>query len=161
MISDSCGSGVKLGGRALLEKVRKTREEYPAIILASREAGVKKDLGSPPGESWSRTRHAYEEVIDHCGHFKSLKRFICMVAAALDEGRAGSLERQQAMLCQIYTVCESAAKDPSHDLALGLARPRHTGPRGQGPARVGSTRECSRHRVPPRECRFGVREENC
>ena len=41
-----------------------------------------------------------------------------MVAAALNEGRTGSLERQQAMLCQIYTVCESAAKDPSH-LAWG------------------------------------------
>ena len=119
MVSDSCGSGIKLGGRALLEKVRKTREEYPAIILASHEAVVKKDLGVLPGESWSWTRHAYEEVLGHCGHFKSLKRFICMVAAALDEGRAGSLERQQAMLCQIYTVCESAAKDPSHDLAWG------------------------------------------
>ena len=77
---------------------------------------MKKDLGVLPGESW---RHAYEEVLGHCGHFTSLKRFICMVAAALDEGRAGSLERQQAMLCQIYTVCESAAKDPSHDLAWG------------------------------------------
>ena len=33
------------------------------------------------------------------------------------------------MLCQIYTVCESAAKDPSHELAL--ARPRHLGPRDE------------------------------
>ena len=33
MISDSCGSGVKLDGRALLEKVRKTRER--SILLSS------------------------------------------------------------------------------------------------------------------------------
>ena len=139
MISDSCGSGIKLGGRALLEKVRKTREEYPAIILASHEAVVKKDLGVLPGESWSWTRHAYEEVLGHCGHFKSLKRFICMVAAALDEGRAGSLERQQAMLCQIYTVFESAAKDPSHDSAwgwpvLGIRDPEGKAQPGWAPA---------------------------
>ena len=42
-----------------------------------------------------------------------------MVAAALVEGRARSLERQQALLCQIYTVCESAARDPSQVLAWG------------------------------------------
>ena len=139
MISDSCGSGIKLGGRALLEKVRKTREEYPAIILASHEAVVKKDLGVLPGESWSWTRHAYEEVLGHCGNFKSLKRCICMIAAALDEGRAGSLERQQAMLCQIYTVCESAAKDPSHDLTwgwpvLGIRDPEGRAQPGWAPA---------------------------
>ena len=139
IISDSCGSGIKLGGRALLEKLRKTREEHPAIILASHEVVVKKDLGVLPGESWSWTRHAYEEVIGHCGHFKSLKRFICMVAAALDEGRSGSLERQQAMLCQIYTVCESAAKDPSHDLAwgwpvLGIRDPEGRAQPGWAPA---------------------------
>ena len=60
--------------------MRKTLEEYPGIILASHEGVVKKDLGVLPGESWSWTRHAYEEVLGHCGHFKSLKRFICMIA---------------------------------------------------------------------------------
>ena len=61
------------------------------------------------------------------------------------------------MLCQIYTVCESAAKDPSHDLAL--ARPRHLGPRGTSSARLGSGRRRGCHRIPPRERSLGVRKE--
>ena len=61
-------------------------------------------------------------------------------------------------LSDLHRVRERS-EGPESRLGLGLARPRHTGPRGQGPARVGSSRECSRHRVPPRECRFGVREE--
>ena len=49
-----------------------------------------------------------------------------MVAGALDEGRIGALERQQAMLCQIYGILGSAAMDSGHDLAwrwplLGLS----------------------------------------
>ena len=48
MILVSCGSGVELGRQALLEKVKKTREEFPAIILASHEVVVKKDLGVLP-----------------------------------------------------------------------------------------------------------------
>ena len=128
MVADSCGSSFNIGGRALLERVKRTGEEHREIILAYHESSIKKDLGVLPRESWSWTRHAYDEVIGHCGHFKSLRRSISMEAAALDEGRAGCLERQQALLCQIYTVCESAAKDPSHDLwwcwpVLGIRDP--------------------------------------
>ena len=101
MIADTCGGSVKIGGRALLERVKRTREEHLEIILASHESSIKKDLGVLPGGSW----RWYDEVIERCG-----------VAAALDEGRSGSFERQQALLSQIYTVCERAAKDPSHDL---------------------------------------------
>ena len=43
------------------------------------------------------------------------------------------------MLCQIYTVCESAAKDPSHDLAwgwpvLGIRDPEGRAQPGWAPA---------------------------
>ena len=119
MIADGAGAGIKLGGRALLERIRKTREEHPEILLAAHEKAVKKDLGVLPGEAWSWIRHCYEAVLPHCSRFRSLKRICALLAAALDEGRTGSLERQQALLCQMYTVCESAAKDPSHDLAWG------------------------------------------
>ena len=42
-----------------------------------------------------------------------------MVGGALDEGRIGALERQHAMLFQIYGIFGSAAKDSGHDLAWG------------------------------------------
>ena len=42
-----------------------------------------------------------------------------MVAGALDEGRIGGFERQHAMLCQIYRILESGAKDNGHDLVWG------------------------------------------
>ena len=68
------------------------------------------------GESWSWQRHAKAHLLHHCGHFRTLRRVIVMVAGALDEGRIGGFERQHVMLCQIYGILESAAKDSGHDL---------------------------------------------
>ena len=64
-------------------------------------------------------RHAKEHLLQHCGHFRTLRRVIVMVAGALDEGRIGGFERQHAMLCQIYKILESGAKDNGHDLVWG------------------------------------------
>ena len=44
-----------------------------------------------------------------------------MVAAALDEGRIGGLEGQHPMLCQIYGILESAARDSCHNFAWGCS----------------------------------------
>ena len=55
----------------------------------------------------------------HCGHFRTLPRVIVMVLGALDESRIGGFERQHAMLCQIYRILESGAKDNVHDLVWG------------------------------------------
>ena len=125
-----------MSGRALLERVRKTREEHLEIILAAHEDAVKRDPGVLPGEAWSWTRHACDEVLPRCGHFRSLKQFTAMVAAALDEGRSGCLQRQQALLCQMYTVCESAAKDLRHDdlAVLGIRDPDLRAQPGWAPA---------------------------
>ena len=89
---------------------------------------MREDLITLPGESWSWQRHAKEHLFHHCGCFRTLRRVIVMVAGALDEGRIGGLERHHAMLCQIYRILESAAKDSGHDLTwgwpwLGLADP--------------------------------------
>ena len=81
--------------------------------MAAHENAVKKDLWVLSGEMWAWTRHANDEALPHWGHFRSLKRFTAMIASARDEGRSGCLEREQALLCQTYTVCGSAAKDPS------------------------------------------------
>ena len=50
---------------------------------------------------------------------------------------------------------------PESRHGLGLARPRDSGPRGQGTARLGPSRVCSRHRVSPRERRFWSPRRNC
>ena len=42
-----------------------------------------------------------------------------MVAGAFNEGRNGGFERQHAMLCQMYRILESGAKDNGHDLVWG------------------------------------------
>ena len=49
---------------------------------------MKRDLRVLLRENSSWTEHACEEA--HCGNFKNLKHFICMVAAALDEGGRAS-----------------------------------------------------------------------
>ena len=42
-------------------------------------------------------------------------------AGGVDAGRIGGFERQQALMCQIRGILDSAAKDSGHDLTLGWA----------------------------------------
>ena len=72
--------------------------------------GVRKDLMTLVGESWSWQRHGTEHLLCHCSHFRTPRRVIVMVAGALDEGRIDSVR-----LCQIHGVLESARKDSGHD----------------------------------------------
>ena len=64
-----------------------------------------------PGESWSWQRYVREHLLHHCGHSRTLRRVIVLVAKALEGGRIGGSEWQHAMLCQMYGILESAAKD--------------------------------------------------
>ena len=114
-------------------RVRTTREERPDVILAAHEAAV--ELVAPRVRRGGRASR----------HFKSLKRMICLVDAALDKGRTG----QQAMLCQIYTIQESVAKEPEPRPELG----------GMGSARMGSSGVGRSHRQPKRERSAQEREE--
>ena len=116
----------RLGGHAQVQRMLRTRHECPGVIIAAHETRVREDLMTLPRESWSWQRHAKEHLLHHCGHFRTLRRVIVMVAGALDEGRIGGFERQHATLCQICGILESAAKDSGHDLAwtwpsLGLS----------------------------------------
>ena len=67
-----------------------------------------------PSESWSWQRHAKEHLLHHCGHLRTLRRVIVMMAGALDEGRFGGFERQH-----VHVILESGAKDNGHDLVWG------------------------------------------
>ena len=78
------------------------------------ESAGRSDESSRKSSSWQR--NAKEHPLHHCGHFRTLRRVIVMVAGAIDEGRSGGFERQHAMLCQIYGMLESAAKDSGHDM---------------------------------------------
>ena len=87
--------------------------------MASRESSVRRDLSVLDGEAWSWRRHADVCLLPRCGNFRSLKRFVAMTAAALDEGRSGNLQRQNATLHHIYAVLEPASQDPSHETEWG------------------------------------------
>ena len=107
-------------GNPQLQRILRTRQKYPDVITAAHESRVWEDLMTLPGECSSWQRHAKEQILHHCGHYRTIRRVI--------EGRLGGFERQLAVLCQIYGVLESAAKDSGHDLAwawplLGLADP--------------------------------------
>ena len=73
------------------------------------------------GKSWSWQRHAKEHLLHHCGHFRTLRRVFMIVAGGVDAGRIGGFERQQALMCQIRGILDSAPKDGGHDLTLGWA----------------------------------------
>ena len=66
-------------------------------------------------ESWSWQ----QPPLHHCGHFRTLRQVVVMVAGPLEKGRIGGFERQRAMLCQICGILEYAANDKSHDVARG------------------------------------------
>ena len=95
-----------------MQRILRTRHECPGVVINyARETRVREDLMTLPGESWSWQQHAKEHLLHHCGHLRSLRKVIVMVAGALDEGRIEGFERQHAMLCQINGILESAAKD--------------------------------------------------
>ena len=71
VLTHGIGPSVKMGRQAPLQRVRRWGEDRLEIILTILKTVVRRDLGVPPGESLSWTRHAYDEVIDH---FRSLKK---------------------------------------------------------------------------------------
>ena len=105
----------RLGRQARVSRVVRTRKERPEVVIAAHEGRVRRDL-SVHGEAWSDVC-----LLPRCGNFRSLERFVVMTAAALDEGRFGSLQRQNALLHHIYAVLELAAQDPSHEMECVLA----------------------------------------
>ena len=107
----------RLGGQALIARVERTRKDRPEV----HERRVRRDLSALGGEAWSSRRHADVCLLPRCGNFHSLKRFVAMTAAALDEGRSGNLQRQNALPHHIYVVLESASQDPSHEMEWGWA----------------------------------------
>ena len=113
MSTDGAGGSIKMDVRTL---ERKNRQGLPAIVRATHENGEKGDLVALSGEVWSWSRHSADGILPHCGQFRSLIRCTAMIAAALDES---SLQRLQALLCQMYTEWGSAARDPNHDLTRG------------------------------------------
>ena len=78
------------------------RGEYPPIILASHEAVVKMYW---PGRKLKLDKACLR------GGYRSLR--------PLQKSQALCLHGRRRLDERTYTVCESAAKDPSHDLAWG------------------------------------------
>ena len=109
------------GGHAQAQRTLRTRHEYPGVIIAAHE--------TLPGESWSRQRNAREHLLHHCGHFRTLRRVVVMVAGALDEGRIGGFERQHAMLCQIWDTRVWSGGQSMATIWCGLAAARIVRPR--------------------------------
>ena len=109
----------RLGGHAQVQRILRTRHEYPEVIVAAYETRGQEDLMTLPGESWSWQRRAKEHLLHHCGHFRTLRRVIVMIAGTLVEGTIGGFERQHEMLCQIYRILKSGAEDNGHDLVWG------------------------------------------
>jgi len=112
----SYGTTVAHGGAALIHRVVETRKLHPEVVVGAHERIVREQLHVLPGESWSWRRWVDAQVLPPAGNFRTLRRTAVMVAAALDEGRSFSLERQHAFLVLCLAVLEATAKDSGHDL---------------------------------------------
>ena len=113
----SSGSMLRNSGTLAIERVARTRDLRPEVVVVAHEKTAREELGVHPGESWSWSRHAEVEVLKHVDKFKTLGRVIAAVAKGLDEGRTKGLPQMQAYFHQFYRVLEDTAKDPNHDMA--------------------------------------------
>lgn len=113
-------TGGRPGGILAIEKIRRTRELRPEVVVVSHEKTARQSMGVLPGEAWSWRRHCTDQVLPHVRTFRTLRRMLVAVAAGLDEGRMGGPERMAAYFHHLYRVLESAAKEPGHDLAWGF-----------------------------------------
>ena len=116
------GSGVgpaqslKNSGTFQLERIKKTREQRPEVVVVAHEKTAREDCGTMPGESFSWTRHAESEILPRITKFKTLARVVQAVAAGLDEGRTKNLEVMNAFFHQFYRVLEETSKDENHNM---------------------------------------------
>ena len=127
-------SAAGLRGAGALDRIRRTRESRPEVVIVAHEKTAREVLQVLPGEAWSWSRHATAEVLPYCKTFKTLRRVIVAVAAGLGVGRTRGAEHQSAYFHHLYRVLENAAKDPEHDLSwslpiLGITDPDDPRPR--------------------------------
>ena len=93
----------RLSGHAQVQRILRTRHEYPGVIIAAHETTAREDLATLTGESWS--------CLHQCGHFRTLRRATVMISGPFDECRVGGFEWQHAMWCLIYAILEYGTKD--------------------------------------------------
>ena len=117
---EAARSASRPGGALAIERIRRTREVHPEVVVVSHEKTARQSMGVLPGEAWSWRRHCYDQVLPHVKTFRTLRRMLVAVAAGLDEGRMGGPDRMAAYFHHLYRVLESAAKEPGHDLAWGF-----------------------------------------
>jgi hypothetical protein len=117
---ESARSATKPTGLLAIEKIRRTRELHPEVVIVSHEKTARQVMGVLPGEAWSWRRHCADQVLPHVRTFRTLRRMLVAVAAGLDEGRMGGPDRMAAYFHHLYRVLESAAKEPGHDMAWGF-----------------------------------------
>lgn len=111
------GGGGDFSRSANLERVLATRRQHPEVVIAANDRAIQDSLHVLPGESWSVSRHARQDVIPQCGGFSTLRRVVAVLAAALDEGRLRGGLHQHAFLYHAYRVFELAAAAEDHDVA--------------------------------------------
>lgn len=140
-----------------LERIKKTRERCPELVIVSHEKTAKAALGELPGEAWRWMRHFEKEVPPHAREFKTLKRMGAMVAAIFNEMRTTTPERGQAMLHHVCRCVEHALPGDAGD---GDRRPlRGATTHGVGPARDGGSGRLSQGGSQAREREEVVRNE--
>ena len=104
------------GGQVLLNRLIRTRQERPDVMTSAHESLAKEALEVLPGDSWCWKKYAQQEAEAYVGNFKTLHRFIRIIASCLDEGRSHSYERQHAMLISVLMMLEATAKDGAHNM---------------------------------------------
>ena len=110
--------GAKMGA-AQLERLRLTREARPELVSLAHEKEIQRALKVLPGEAWSYGRHAREHVLPAAAGHHGLRKFVTILAHALDIGRTQGSDHMTAFVHQAYKAAEGAALHPQKQWTYG------------------------------------------
>ncbi len=100
-----------------MERLVAARRQSPEVTITANERAMQEQMGVYPGEPWTASRHARQELMPQCGNLTTLKRIRAVLAAALDEGRLRGAQQQHTFLWHAYRVFENAAVTEGHDVS--------------------------------------------
>ena len=118
-LGSGTGAGADRLGAVQIERIRRTTEKRPDLIVLSLERETMRRLMVLPGESWSFSRHAREQVLPLAGGHHTLRKVIVGLAHLLDLARTESPTRVYAFATQFYKATQAAAAHPNKEWAYG------------------------------------------
>jgi hypothetical protein len=106
-------------GSVQIQRLNLTREKHPSLVSEAHARSVRTEMGVLPGEAWSYGKHAEGHVLPRAAGHHGLRKFVAILAHALDLERTRTPEHTMAFLHQAYKAASAAACHPQKQWEYG------------------------------------------